>query len=305
MIVGLFMPKRSEAIQGEADMTDYRISSKVPGRVAEIRVKEGDVVRKGDTLVVLTAPDIMAKLDQANAALEAARALEKKAVGGARQEQIQGAYEMWQKAKAGFDVAQKTYDRVAALYADSAVSAQKYDEAHAQLEAYKATERAAKSQYDMAVNGAQQEDIAAAKAQVERAMGAVSEVSSYLDEMVLTALADGEVTDVFPELGELVGTGSPLVNVSVTDDVWFTFNVREDMLPGLEVGMTRDAYIPARDRHLEIKITKMKNVGTYAVWKATKALDQIDLKVFEVRAKAVSDEDVKDVRAGMSVVIED
>ena len=124
IIVGVSLPERVETIQGEAEMTDYRLSSKVPGRVKEIRVEEGDRVRKGDTLVILEAPDIMAKLGQASAALDAARAVEEKATGSARSEQVSGAYEMWQKAKAGLEVAQKTFDRVEALYRDSVVSAQ-------------------------------------------------------------------------------------------------------------------------------------------------------------------------------------
>ncbi|MCI5777265.1 MAG: efflux RND transporter periplasmic adaptor subunit [Bacteroidales bacterium] len=303
IIVGVCQPESVETIQGEAEMTDYRVSSKVPGRIREIRVEEGDFVHKGDTLVILEAPDVMAKYGQANAALEAARAVEDKATGSARSEQVQAAYEMWQKALAGLDVAQKTYARVEALYKDSVVSAQKHDEALAQLNAYKATERAAKSQYDMAVHGAQAEDRAAARAQVERARGAVSEVSSYIDEMTLVALADGQVTDIFPELGELVGTGAPLLNVAMTDKVWFVFNVREDLLPGLSVGTETQIYIPALDKSIGVRVTKMKDVGTYAIWKATKALGQYDLKTFEVKAVPVNMADVEGVREGMSAII--
>lgn len=303
IITGISQPDRVETIQGEAEMTDYRVSSKVPGRVKEIRVEEGDMVRKGDTLVVLEAPDIMAKLGQASAALEAAKAIEEKANAGTRREQVQGAYEMWQKALAGLDVAQKTYDRVQALYKDSVVTAQKHDEALAQLNAYKATERAAKSQYDMAVNGAQSEDKAAARAQVSRAQEAVSEVSSYIDEMTLTALEDGQVTDIFPELGELVGTGAPLLNVAMTDKVWFTFNVREDLLPGITVGSQARAYIPALDKTVDVRVSKIKDVGTYAIWKATKALDKYDLKTFEVKAVPVNMAEVDGIREGMSAII--
>ncbi len=303
IIVGVCQPDRVETIQGEAEMTDYRVSSKVPGRVKEIRVEEGDFVHAGDTLVILEAPDIMAKYGQASAALAAAQAVEDKANAGARSEQIQSAYEMWQKAIAGLDVAQKTFDRVAALYKDSVVSAQKYDEALAQLNAYKATERAAKSQYDMAVNGAQKQDKEAARAQVDRAQGAVNEVNAYIDEMTLVALADGQVTEIFPELGELVGTGAPLLNVAMTDKVWFTFNVREDLLPGLSIGTETNVYIPALDKTIAVKITKMKDVGTYAIWKATKALDKYDLKTFELKAVPANQADAEGVREGMSAII--
>lgn len=303
VIVGLSQPDRVEVLQGEAEVTQYRISSKVPGRISALMVEEGDYVHKGDTLALLEAPDVEAKAGQAQALLNAAMAMEDKANAGARKEQIQSAYEMWQKAIAGLDVAQKTYNRVEALFQDSVVSEQKRDEAKAQLDAYRATERAAKSQYDMALAGAQVEDRMAAKAKVAQAQQAVSEVNSYIGEMTLVALDDGLVTEIFPQLGELVGTGAPIMNVAIEGKVWFTFNVREDLLPNLNIGTEVSAYIPALDRNIQVRITKMKDVGTYAIWKATKALDKYDLKTFEVKAVPIDAAQVADVRAGMSVII--
>lgn len=304
IVVGLSLPKHPDIIQGQAETTDYRLSSKVPARVCEIRVQEGDHVRRGDTLVILEAPDIRAKLSQAEAAYAAAQAQEQKAQNGMRQEQVQQAYEMWQKARAAMEVAEKTYHRINRLFENGVMAEQKRDEAQAQYEAMVATERAARSQYDMAVNGTRIEDKAAAGAQVRRAQGAVSEVNSYMDETVLLATADGIVTEIFPEPGELVGTGAPIMNVSCTDDVWFTFNIREDLLPGLTVGTETEVYLPAFDKRIPVRITKMKDVGTFAVWKATKALDGFDLKTFEVKARPLNMEGLENVRGGMSVIME-
>lgn len=170
----------ADTIQGEADVTEYRVSSKVPGRILEYRVKEGQYVHAGDTLAILEAPEVSAKLEQAQAAEAAAAAQNRKAEKGARQEQIAGAYEMWQKARAGVEIARKSYDRVKRLFDQGVMTAQKLDEVTAQRDAAIATERAAKSQYDMAKNGAELEDKQAAAALVNRAKGAVSEVSSYI-----------------------------------------------------------------------------------------------------------------------------
>ena len=304
IVVGLTLPSQKETIQGQAEMTDYRLSSKIPARVLEIRVKKGDMVSKGDTLVILDAPDIEAKLSQAQAAFDAAQALELKARNGARNEQIQGAYATWQKAIAGRDVAEKTYSRVNRLFEKGVMAEQKRDEAYAQYQAAIATEQAAKSQYDMAVNGSRHEDMAAARAQVERAQGAIKEVSSYVSETALIATADGVVTDIFPEIGELVGSGAPIMNVSVIDDMWFTFNVREDMLPGITVGTEMDVYVPAFDKSVKVRIERIKDVGSFATWKATKALDKYDLKTFEVQAYPVQPEDLVGLRAGMTAVFE-
>lgn len=303
IIAGLTMPEHPDIIQGQVETTDYRLSSKVPARVLEFRVEEGDRVRKGDTLVIMEAPDIQAKLSQAEAAYAAAVAQERKAVNGTRSEQIQQAYEMWQKAIAARDVAEKTYNRVNRLFEQGVMAEQKRDEARAQFDAMTATEKAARAQYDMARNGARSEDKEAVGAQVERARGAISEVSSYVEETVLLATADGEVTEIFPEVGELVGTGAPIMNISRTGDVWFTFNVREDLLPGLKVGTETEVYMPALDKNVPVRISKMKDVGSFAAWKATKALDGFDLKTFEVKAVPLNQAETEGVRSGMSAVM--
>lgn len=304
IIAGLSMPQHPDILQGQAETTDYRLSSKVPARVLEFRVQEGDRVHRGDTLVILEAPDIRAKLSQAEAAYAAARAQEQKAQNGTRQEQVQQAYEMWQKARAGMDVAEKTYNRVNRLFEQGVMAEQKRDEARANYEAMIATEKAARAQYDMAHNGARHEDKTAAGAQVERAQGAVNEISSYVDETVLLAMTDGEVTEIFPEVGELVGTGAPIMNISCTNEVWFTFNIREDLLPDLKVGTETEVYLPALDKRVPVRITKMKDVGSFAVWKATKALDGFDLKTFEVQAHPLKPAETEGVRSGMSAIME-
>lgn len=240
---------------------------------------------------------------QAEAAEAAARAIEQKAQNGARQQEIQGAYELWQKAQAGLEVAEKTYSRVSRLFDEGVIPAQKRDEAEAQLKAMQATEKAAHSQYEMAREGARREDKAAAAAQVARAQGAVTEVRGYQQETVLLATADGTVTEVFPKVGELVGQGAPIMNIARTDDVRFIFNVREDYLPGMTLDTELNIYVPAVDREMKVKVATINVMGSYATWKATKALDQYDLKTFEVTAYPVNQADVKDVLAGMTVII--
>lgn len=291
----------TETIQGQADVTEYRVSSKVPGRILRYYVREGDHVKAGDTLALLEAPDVTAKYDQARAAEAAAQAQREKADKGARQEQKQAAFEMWQKAKAGLAIAEKSHQRVKNLYDQGVMTAQKFDEATAQRDAARATERAARAQYDMARNGAEREDKQAAAALVARAQGAVSEVKSYVDETVLTALADGEVTEIFPQVGELVGTGAPIMNVAMMNDMWVSFNVREDRLALFSVGKVIDATVPALDgRAVRLKVYAMKDLGSYAAWKATKTTGQFDMKTFEVKAAPVAP--VAGLRPGMSVL---
>ena len=234
-----------ETIMGQAEATTVRISGKVPGRIAEYRFGEGDQVKKGDTLVFLDTPEVLAKMRQAEAARAAAEAQHTKALNGARAQEITAAYELWQKAKAGLEIARKSYDRVRNLYEKGVMSAQKKDEAEANYNAMVATEKAARSQYEMAKEGARKEDKAAAEALVQRADGAIAEVESYIEESVLLSPIDGEVTERFPERGELVGTGAPIMNIADLHDMWVTFSVREDLLKDLKVGNQIEAFIPA------------------------------------------------------------
>ena len=301
-VIGLLAIDRDpDMIQGQVEVSEYRVSSKVPGRILELRVKEGDYVKAGDTLAILDAPEVRAKMEQAQSAENAAAALELKAQNGARKEQIQGAFSVLQQAKAGFEIAEKSYNRVQRLFDEGVMSAQKRDEAFASYKAMEAQMKAAQSQYDMAVNGARMEDKMAATAQVGRAKGAVQEVTSYIHETVQIAQKEGEVTDVYPKVGELVGTGSPIMSIAMMDDMWGTFNVREDQLNGMQVGTEFSVFVPAFNKEVKMKVYHLKDQGSFAVWKATKANGQYDLKTFEVKARPV--EKLEGLRPGMSLVI--
>lgn len=297
----LVFKSEPEIIQGYVEVSEYRVSSKVPGRVLELRVKEGDYVNVGDTLAIIDAPDVKAKLTQAESAESAASAMDQMANNGARREQINGAYALLQQAKAGLEIAQKSYNRVQRLYDEGVMSAQKRDEAFANYKAIEAQVKAAQSQYDMAVNGARREEKMAAAAQVNRAKGAVQEVNSYISETMQTAQQAGEVSDVYPKEGELIGTGSPIMSVSLLDDMWGTFNVREDQLDGMRIGSVITAYAPAFKKDIKMKVYYIKDQGSYATWKATKANGQYDLKTFEVKARPVTK--VEGLRPGMSLVL--
>ena len=297
----LALGREPDVKQGQVEVSEYRVSSKVPGRILEIRVKEGDYVKVGDTLAILDAPDVRAKMEQARSAENAAAALELKAQNGARKEQIQSAFSVLQQAKAGYEIAEKSYNRIQRLFDEGVVSAQKRDEVYANYKAMEAQMKAAQSQYDMAVNGARMEDKMAAAAQVGRARGAVNEVNSYIHETVQVAQMEGEVADIYPKVGELVGTGSPIMSIAVMEDMWGTFNIREDQLNGMKVGSEFTAFVPAFNKDIKMKVYYLKDQGSYAVWKATKANGQYDLKTFEVKARPV--EKLEGLRPGMSLII--
>ena len=295
--------KKPEIVQGEIEVSEYRVSSKLPGRILELRVKEGDYVRVGDTLAILEAPEVNAQEKAAAAQQQAAAAMSDMADKGARKEQIQAAYQLWQQALAAADIAQKSYERVQNLFDQGVMSAQKRDEAFAGYKAREAQVKAAKSQYDMAKNGAREEEKRAAKKQAQAAEGAANVVRSLLRETVQISNVEGEVSSVYPKEGELVGTGSPIMSISIMKDLWGTFNIREDQLNGMKVGDTFKAYAPAFNKEINMKVFYIKDQGSYAVWKATKTNGQYDLKTFEVKARPT--QKFEGLRPGMSLVIKE
>jgi len=302
-IIGYVVSRPKDiVIQGEAEATEYRVSGKVPGRIEAFCAEEGDKVRKGDTLVLIDSPEIRSKIAEANAAKAAAVAQRNKAYNGAQQEQITGAYEMWQKALVGEDVMRKSYERMQKLHEQKVVSDQKFDEVEAQYNAAVATAKAAKSQYDLAVKGARQEDKDAAVALVERANAAVELVNSYLDEITLTAPADGIISARYPKVGELVGQGSPIMTIQDLDDMWFTFNIREDRLHKMQQGDEVTLTIPALDNvQVTATVYYMAVRESYATWRATREMGEFDTRTFEVRARP--DARVEGLRPGMSVIL--
>lgn len=292
-------------LQGEADAAEYRVSGKVPGRIEMYLVEEGDQVKKGDTLVVIFSPEVEAKKAQAVAARDMAEAVNQKAKHGAQKEQIQGAYELYQKALAGEEIYRKSYERVQRLFEKGVVSEQKRDEVEAQYKAASATVKAAKSQYDMALAGARIEDKEAAQAQVRRVDGILQEVAAAEAEKYLLSPCNGEVSELFPKVGELVGQGSPVMAIIDLTDVWFTFAVREDMLERFSQGSQVQIRIPAlgKEKSFPVVVTHIKAMGTYATWRTTKQNGGYDVRTFDVKCRPLVT--IDGLRPGMTAIIMD
>ena len=289
-------------IQGTVECTTYKASSKVPGRIDDMKVSQGDRVEKGQLLYTLSTPELNAKLQQAEAVKSAASAMDQKALTGARIQQKEAALNLWEKAQAGLLLAQKTFDRVNNLYEQGVVPAQKLDEARANLQAMQATERAAKAQCELVFDGASKEEKEAAAAQVRQAEGAVSEVESYLSDALVYSPVTGEVSTIIAEAGELVGTGYPVVAILDMSDVWVTFNIKETLLPGIGVGTRMSGYVPALDYDVEFEVTYISAQADFATWAATRTQGGFDIRTFAIKARPVSH--VENMRPGMSVIVD-
>lgn len=300
----LFLNKPDEIIEGQADATAVRISGKLPGRVVDLYVEEGDMVKAGDTLVHIHSSLADAKLVQAMGMETAAKAMNRKVDAGTRSQIIQSAYDLWQQARSAESITKKTYDRMQTLYSEGVMSEQKRDEAKAAYDAAVAASSAAKSQYELAKQGAQSEDKESAAAMVDVAKGGVGEVQALLEDQYLTAPCDGQIDVVYPHVGELVSLGAPIMSLLKIQDKWITFNVREEYLQDMTLGKEIEVMIPALGRkETKAKIYYIRDLGSYATWHATKTTGDWDSKTFEVKARPT--EQLTDLRPGMTVIYKD
>lgn len=296
-----FGRSRHEVVQGYVECTNLRLASKIAGRIDKIFVEEGDSVSRGDTLYVISTPELDAKLGQVEAILSAAKAIEERAKAGTRKPIIRSARDMWQKAKAGVTLARQSYDRVQRLYEEGVATAQKRDEAYAALAAARATERAAKSQYLLAVEGASREDKEAAAAQVRQAQSVVEEVERYLADRVVCSPVDGVVATVVSNEGEIVGSGYPVVTVDECDTAKAIFNIPETLLPLIVQGRHFEAEVPALGKRVGFEVSSISVEANFATQSATSARGDFDIRTFEVKMRPLGS---VALRAGMSVIIE-
>jgi len=289
-------------LQGQVEAKQINVAPKVPGRVKAIYKQEGDQVHKGDLLLELESTELDAKLSQAEAARLAAQAQSDKAQRGARTEQIQAAYNVWQQAQAAADFAAKSYERVNNLYNDKVLPAQKKDEVYTQMVALQKQADAAKSQYEMAKNGARVEDKTAAQALVAQAQGVITEVNAYKDGAKVFAPADAEIQTIIPNEGEIVNAGYPVMNLIDSSDEWVVFNIREDKMADFKIGTKFKGIVPALgNQQIEMEVKHIAVQADFATWTATKSKGDFDKKTFAI--KAYPTEKVKDLRPGMSVLV--
>ena len=288
-------------IQGEIEAKEIKVSSKIAGRIDSLPVIKGQEINKGQTLFTVGSPEIKAKLQQALAGKEMAKARDNKAGNGTREEDIQAAYSDYQKAKAAEKFAEKTYKRIKNLYEDGVVPAQKMDKAKADMEAARKTTQAAKALWLKAKKGTRREDKEATQAMVEKAEGAIAEVRSYLDETRIKAPHRGEISNIIAERGELIPSGYPVITITDRSDSWATFHLKETHLENLKKGKIIKCEIPALDKTAKFKISYIHPTAEYATWNATKAKGTFDIKTFRVEARPVKKDE--GLRPGMSVLM--
>lgn len=291
-----------EPLYGVMQAKTVDVAAKVTGRVETLPVHEGDTVSAGQLLMTLDIPEVEAKLKEVEALKSAATARQSLVDEGARPQEIRAAKAQMQRAQAGQELAQKTFNRVHALYREGLISKQKHDEALAQKKSADELLAAAKEQYDIALTGARTQEKQAATALTAQATGGVEQVESLVKEKNVTSPIASEISRIYVEIGEVAAAGLPLATLVDLSDQWAVFNIREDDMPKITKGAVLSAEIPALNaKNVRFKVYFINPRGDYATWRATRQSSGYDLRTFEVRARPV--QPVSDLRPGMSVIV--
>ncbi|MGK9476672.1 HlyD family secretion protein [Melioribacter sp. OK-6-Me] len=270
-------------ITGLVESHQVDVSSKIPGRLKKIYVREGDKVNIGDTLAIIESKELEAKLNQAKGALEAANAKYRMALNGVRSEEKEAALNLYLQAKSQYEYASKTYNRFKELYKDNVISLQEFDEIEFKYNAAKAQMEAAKAKYEMALNGARDEEIAATRGLLTQAENAYNEVLAYSNELVIKAPVLGEITDIYAENGELINSGYPVFSILPENDRYVILHVREDEMTKIAKGKIFKTNVPALNlNEFPMRVNYISPLGDFADWKPTNRKGDFDLKTFEV-----------------------
>lgn len=294
-----YQPKEVE-LQGRVEAETIHVSTKVPSRIEEMYVHDGQKVVKGQELVRLFSPEVDAKKQQALAVLQSALALQSTADRGSQEENIATLYANWQSMKAQQNLAQTTYQRGAKLFQEGVISRQRRDEMHAASISAAELAEAAYQQYARAKRGSTPEQKSSADAQVSIAKAAVAEANALEAETKLLSPINGTVSKTYGKPSELVAMAVPVVSIIQDDDLHVSLNVREDQYQSVYKAKTMRGYIPALGQTAEFKIKYIDAEGDFATIKTTRQTGGYDIRSFKVHLAPV--QAMPDLKVGMSVL---
>ena len=286
-------------LQGRVEAETVQVATKVPSRIEEIYVEEGQRVKKGDVLVRLNSPEIQAKKQQAAAALQSALALQSTAERGSQEENIASLYANWQSLKAQQNLAKVSYERGANLLKEGVISRQRRDELYAASQSAAQMTEAAYQQYARAKRGSTSQQKSSADAQVDIAQAALDEANALEAETQLVAPVNGTVSKTYGKVSELVATAVPVVSL-IEDQMWVSLNIREDQYAPFQKMSSIEGYIPALDKTATFKIKQISAEGEFATIKTTRQTGGYDVRSFKLHL--VPAPAIPELRVGMSVL---
>jgi len=292
--------KEEQFITGIVEAEEVDIAAKIPGRLSRVFVEEGSFVNEGDIIAEMESKEIDAKAGQASSAVRAAKAKLGLVKKGARQEEIDAYEQLYFQAKAQYEFAEKSWDRINKLHSEGVVSSQVKDETEFKYNASKAQMEAAKAKFTIAQKGARAEEIDAVEGMVGQAENAYNEVMAYKEELFIKAPVTGEITAKIADKGEVIAAGYPIFSVKENRSEYVSFYLREDLMKDVTVGTPFTGSIPALGlEEVKFKVSFIAPMADFASWRPTNQKGEFDLKSFEVKLKP--EEYIENLRPGMTV----
>lgn len=301
--VGCGKPK-TEVIQGKIERGQIGIVSKIPGKIIEIRIQEGDFVRKGDTLAILDIPEVDAKKSQAEGAVQSAKAQYDMTLKGATDNQLKQLEAKQKALKEQYELAQKSINRLSNMLKDSLVSQQMYDEAFAKYQGAQSQYLAVQAEISDVKYGARIEQQKMALGQQERALGALQEVSVADSERYIIAPQDMTIESITLKAGELALPGYTLISGTISESTYFRFTIPESRLSKVQKGQEVTVNIVYNKSQVKGKITSVKALGAYANIATAYPDYEIQESLFEIKISPIDVSQAKDLFTKTTVTLE-
>jgi HlyD family secretion protein len=283
----------SSRASGDAEATgtlqyvEIDVAPVTAARVVRVTRREGETVREGDTLVVLTQATVVPNVDAMQARVKTAEAHLRELLAGPRQTDIAGANAELRAAEADADKTARDVERLRPLAANGNISHQQFDAAQAAARTAAARRDAAQQALKELTAGTRPEEIDGARSELAYAQAAVRAASATKSDMVLTSPISGSIISRAAEPGEVAVPGVPTMTIADAARPFVRVFVNQMVLPSLHVGGAASATLDAfPDRHFTGKITAIGTKAEYTPRVALTRDERADL-VFAVRVEFV------------------
>ncbi|RFS19467.1 biotin/lipoyl-binding protein [Chitinophaga silvatica] len=295
--------QKTDQFEGKAKKDVISFAPKVTGRILNIYVKEGQTVKRGDTLALLDVPEVSAKIAQAQGAVNAATAQEKMARNGATPDQLKQLQAKYKGLKEQYEFAQKSYERANNMFNDSLMSPQAHDEIYAKLQGAKAQYDAVVAELDDVKKGTRIEKVDMAAGQASQARGALQEANVAYSERYVIATNDMEIETISLNPGELATAGFALFNGYIPESTWFRFTVPESKISKYKKGQEVKIQTMYSKEELDGTIAYIKQLTRYADITTAYPDYQPDEAIYEVKVQPKDMNKAKDILVNSRVIL--
>jgi HlyD family secretion protein len=223
-------------VSGNIEMTEAEVSFKIPGRVEERLVAEGESVTAGQVVARLDSRELVQEKALRQAQVGSAQAALAELQAGSRTEEIAQAQALLERAQADRERAQVEFERQKRLYQREVISTREYDLARTTHDGAEARVREAREYLALVKKGPRREKIDQARASLRASEQVLAQAQTRLEYTVAVSPLSGIVLSKNIEPGEVVSAGTPVVTVGEVSQVFLRAYINETDLGRVKVG---------------------------------------------------------------------